>query len=93
MHNTSIRPRKNKSKSVYRNLFSMFVVGLFVYFWLFVRQDLNQGALEIIFCFLFLIGCSTILGWRMQKEQDFEPDSTKPDAAVDETEETTEKTE
>jgi len=82
MHNISVRPKKNKSKTVYRNLFYLFVGGLFVYFWKFVNQTLDQSVYAIIFCFLFLMGISAVLGWRMYKEPDFKPDSNpkKPDA-------------
>jgi len=83
MTETQTRMHRNKNKATYRWLFIVFVFCLVVYFWLFVGQALNQSTLAIIFCFLFLIAGSAILGWRMHKEPDFEADvsaSEQPEA-------------
>lgn len=74
MTETQTRMCRNKNKAAYRWLFIIFVSCLVVYFWLFVGQALNQSTASVIFCFLFLIAGSTILGWRMHQEPDFEAD-------------------
>ena len=74
------RLRRNKNKAAYRLLFFVFVLCLIVYFWLFVAKAIDQNAITITFCYLFLVGGSVVLGWRMQQEPDFEIDLTEPES-------------
>jgi len=73
------RLRRNKTKSTLRILFAISVLFLFVYAWLVFLNWLPLGISTgmKVFGFLFWIGCSTALGYFMQKEPNLETDSVK----------------